>query len=203
MKKHALVAIGIGSALLMFSLVSPPISIAEVNVHVDVALPPLIIPAPPGMVVIPGSNVYFAPDVEADVFFYHGYWYRPHHGHWYRSSSYRGPWGPIVITRVPRAVIAVPPGFRQGPMYERVPYRDVRKNWRTWERDRYWEKRRHGGEHRGLEKGERRGERRGEHEALERGKHRDEKVGEHRGREKGEHLGEEKGEHEGRERHGR
>ena len=198
MKKHALVAIGIGSALLMFSFVTPPITNAEVNVRVDVALPPLIIPAPPGLVVIPGSNVYFAPDVDVDVFFYHGYWYRPHHGHWYRSSGYKGPWGPIVITKVPRAVIAVPPGFRQGSMHERVPYRDVRKNWRTWERDRYWEKRRHGGEHRGLEKGERRGE----HKVSERGKHRDEKVGERRGQEKGGHRGEEKGEHEGRERHG-
>jgi len=31
----------------------------------------------------------------------------------------------------------VPPGYRH------IPYAEFRKNWKTWERDKYWEK--HGG----------------------------------------------------------
>lgn len=152
MKKHIFTAIGIGGMLLMFTFFSPVITHAEVNVSVQVALPPLVIPAPPGLVVIPNTYVYYPPGVDADIFFYHGYWYRPHHSHWYRAQHYNGPWGPIVSNRVPRAVIAVPPGFRQGPMYEHVPYGQVKKNWRGWERDRHWDRDRrdfHEGKHEG------------------------------------------------------
>jgi hypothetical protein len=184
MKKHMFTAIGIGSVLLMFTFFSPVITNAEVNVDVRVALPPLVIPAPPHLVVIPDTYVYYPPDQNADIFFYHGYWYRPHHGYWYRARNYNGPWGHIVINRVPRAVIAVPPGFRHGPMYERVPYGQVKKNWRGWERDRHWDRGRHEGKHGGWEKGERRGEQRGEH-----GDRRDFHEGEHGGSERGEHRG--------------
>jgi len=158
MKKYIVTAIGIGSVLLMI-IFAPLAANAEVNVRV--ILPPLVIPAPPGLVVIPDTNVYYPPDVEVDIFFYHGYWYRPYNGYWYRSRSYNGPWGAIAVGRVPRAVIGIPPGFRHGPMYERVPHGRVMKNWRGWERDRYWEKRGHEGgghlegEHRGGERHER------------------------------------------------
>jgi hypothetical protein len=117
---------------------------AEVRVGVSVSLPPLVISAPPAMVVIGGSNVYYPPEVGTDIFFYHGYWYRPHQGHWFRAVEYNGPWFNIAIGRVPRAVVGISPGFRHVPVvYERVSYRDVRTHWRTWERDRYWERGRH------------------------------------------------------------
>jgi hypothetical protein len=80
--------------------------------------------------------------VDVDVFFYQGYWYRPHHGHWYRSKTYNGKWVYLSPKRVPRAVINVPPDFRQVPSGHRhIPYGDVRKNWRAWERDKHWERR--------------------------------------------------------------
>ncbi|HUL22269.1 MAG TPA: hypothetical protein VLZ10_12485 [Thermodesulfobacteriota bacterium] len=96
------------------------------------------------MVVVPRTYVYFAPGVDVDIFFYQGYWYRPHQGYWYRSKSYNGKWVYVTPNKVPRAVINVPPGFRHVPPgYRHIPYGDVRKNWKTWERDKYWEK--HGG----------------------------------------------------------
>ena len=130
------------AAVLMLFLVSPVKSNAEVNVSVGIALPPLVFPGPPSLVVIPGPNyVYYPPAVGVDIFFYHGYWYRPYRGYWYRAGGYNGPWRSIAVERVPRAVIGVPAGFRRGPVvYEHVPYRDVRNNWRSWDRDRYWEK---------------------------------------------------------------
>jgi len=164
MKKRIIItAIGIAGVLLMTILV-PVAANAGVNVTVNVPLPPLVIPAPPGLVVIPNTYVYYPPDVGVDIFFYHGYWYRPYHGYWYRARGYNGPWGPIAIERVPRAVYGIPPGFRSGPRYEHVPYGHVKKNWRAWERDRYWDRSRHEGrghfnegDHWGHDRGEHRG----------------------------------------------
>ena len=45
------------------------------------------------MVVIPGTNVYAVPDVDADMFFYSGWWWRLWEGQWYRSRNYNSGWG--------------------------------------------------------------------------------------------------------------
>jgi len=146
MQRKIFVMLFVGATLL--TLMGPfPKGYAEVNVNVGINVPPpppLVIPAPPPLFVIPRTYVYFAPDVDADVFFYQGYWYRPHQGHWYRSKTYNGKWVYLSPGRVPRAVIHVPPDFRHVPPGHRhIPYGDVRKNWRSWERNKYWE--RHGG----------------------------------------------------------
>jgi len=103
-------------------------------------LPPLVIPAPPPVFLIPGTYAYFAPDVDADLFFYGGYWYRPHGGGWYRASHYGGPWGFIVINHVPGVLINLPPGYRNVPPgHQRIPYGQLKKSWRSWERDKHWD----------------------------------------------------------------
>jgi hypothetical protein len=141
MKKTICSAINVTAALAVFCLFSPVISNAEVNVRVAIPLPPLVIPAPPALVVIPGSYVYYPPDIGADIFFYQDYWYRPYQGRWFRAKDYNGPWRGIAIARMPRTVIGVPPGFRRGPIvYERVPYGDVKRNWRVWESERHWDR---------------------------------------------------------------
>jgi len=141
MKKSILSAINLTAALVAFCLFSPGIGDAEVNVGVTVALPPLVIPAPPAMVVIPGSYVYYPPDVRSDIFFYHDFWYRAYRGQWFRARDYNGPWHYIAIEKVPHAVIGIPPDFRRGPIvYERVPYGDVRRNWKSWENERHWDR---------------------------------------------------------------
>ncbi len=154
MKKKEIKAIlGMIVALLMLGLIMPPESPAEVSVNITVPLPGLVIPAPPALVVIPGTYAYYPPDVSVDIFFYHGFWYRPYGGRWYMSRDYNGPWGGVAVERVPVALRRLPPGYRHGPEgYRSVPYPEVRRNWRTWERDRYWD--RHEG----------RGERGGGHE---------------------------------------
>jgi hypothetical protein len=167
LKKHMFIAIGIGSVLLMLTFFSPAITNAEVNISVQAPLPPLVIPSPPGLVVIPNTHVYYPPDLNVDIFFYHGFWYRPYRdGQWYRARHYNGPWGPIVINRVPRAVIAVPPGFRRGPIHEQIPYGQLKKNWRGWERDPHWDRGRRNGEHQGVHRGEFR-DRRDSHQGKE------------------------------------
>lgn len=149
MKRHIIIVL----VFLAFAVMAPVASNAEVNVSISVPLPPLVIPAPPALVVIPGTYVYYPPDVATDIFFYQGYWYRPYGGRWYRAVRYNGPWITTGVGRVPRAVIGVPVGFRHRPViHERVPYHHVRKHWRTWERDRHWdrhEKREFRGPHEG------------------------------------------------------
>jgi hypothetical protein len=104
-------------------------------------LPPLLLPAPPPVVLIPDTYAYFAPDVDGELIFYHGYWYRPYEGRWYRSSRYRGPWGFIAIGRVPRVLLDLPPGYRTVPPgHQRIPYGQLKKNWSSWEQDRHWDK---------------------------------------------------------------
>jgi len=127
---------------MIFTLISPALAKAP-NISVQIGLPPLVMPGPPALVVVPNAYVYYPPEVNENIFFYQGYWYRPHRGHWFSSPHYNGPWDPVVINRVPRPVLTIPAGYRYGPVHEQVPYGQVKKNWRKWERNHYWDKGRH------------------------------------------------------------
>ncbi|MBI4849703.1 MAG: hypothetical protein HY808_14230 [Nitrospirae bacterium] len=114
---------------------------AEVNVNINIGPPPVFaIPAPPEVIVIPGTYVYFVPDIDVDIIFYHGYWYRPHRDHWYRAGSYNGPWDYIVRERMPVVILNLPPDFRhKPPRHSRIPYGHLKKNWSGWEKERHWD----------------------------------------------------------------
>jgi hypothetical protein len=129
-------------AALLFAgvMVCPVPGEAGVNLNITIPLPGLEIVAPPAMVVIPGTYAYYAPDVEADLFFYHGYWYRPYQGGWYYSLGYNGPWGRVTIGNVPPPLVNLRPDYRNIPdRYGRMPYGTVQRNWRQWEEERYWD----------------------------------------------------------------
>lgn len=82
-----------------------------------------IVVEPSYLVFIPGLQVYFVPDISADIFFYGGRWYNRLGARWYWGASYRGPWNFIEGGRVPRKLWELPPGYRKGhDDYERVPY---------------------------------------------------------------------------------
>ncbi len=138
MQKKLLSMFYTGVIAVLYGVIMVPASRAEVNVNINIPLPGLVIPAAPSLVVVPGTYVYYPPDVDADIFFYHGYWYRPFRGGWYVANDYNGPWR--VSRRIPLAVRNVPPGHRHlPPEYEPMPYGQVKKNWRTWEDERHWE----------------------------------------------------------------
>jgi hypothetical protein len=118
-------------------------SSAEVNVNIGIGvpLPQVVIHSPPPVVVIPGTYAYFAPDVGVEIFFYHGYWYRPHHGYWYRARGYNGPWGHVKNSGVPHVLRGLPPDFRHNVQHsERIRYTDFKQNWKTWEQKKHWDK---------------------------------------------------------------
>jgi len=147
MKKGTLISLSVVGIMLLIGMGYPSGTTAGVNINVGVNVPPpppLVIPGPPPMFVIPRTYVYFAPEVEVDIFFYNGYWYRPYREHWYRSGTYNGKWVYIAPERLPRVLINLPPDYRRVPPGHRhIPHGHLKKNWRAWERDKYWEK--HGG----------------------------------------------------------
>ena len=89
-------------------LVSTP-TMAQVDIRVGIGLPPpILFAAPPELVVIPQTYVYVVPDVEDDIYFYDGWWWRPWEGRWYRSRYYGSGWtyyqsAPTFTGRYPRA----------------------------------------------------------------------------------------------------
>lgn len=141
-------------AFLAFVVIMPVSVMGQVHVSVNIPLPPpIIFPAPPHMVVIPETHVYAAPDVQADIFFSGGWWWRLWDGRWYRSHYYDRGWA--HYRGVPAFYRHVPPGWRNDYRDRRwkghpwdhrlVPHHDVEKNWRHWQRDKYWEKQNHWG----------------------------------------------------------
>jgi len=139
----------IRTILLASILVFPLPTMAGVDVGVSVSLPPLIVFAsPPEVVVIPETYVYVVPDVDANIFFYDGWWWRLWEGRWYRSRRYDSGWG--YYRRVPSFYGRVPSGWRNDYRnhrwgghqwnYQRIPHQQLQQNWSTWKKSNHWEK---------------------------------------------------------------
>jgi hypothetical protein len=121
----------------------PNAAAADVRVGVYITLPPLAFVGEPELVVVPSgpSYVYMVPGQEG-LYFFGGYWYRTYRGSWYRAGIYNGPWTYIEVSRVPLYVLEVPPDYyrRFPPGYHRIPYSDLHRHWRDWDRERHWQR---------------------------------------------------------------
>ena len=151
MKRMIIATTGVLCLLLTFSAAGLALEInigdGNVEIRTGIEAPPRVdFAGPPELVPIPGRYVYFVPDIDSDLFFYHSQWYRPYKGRWFRSDNYAGPWE--HVREVPSALIDLPPDYRTIPRgYSRIPYGELRNNWERWERERYWDRR---GEDRGI-----------------------------------------------------
>ena len=81
---------------------------SDVKINIGLGVPPIVLTAPPQLVVVPGTPVYYAPDVSANLFFYKGRYYTVANGVWAMAPAYTGPWAVIQIGQVPAPVVAVP-----------------------------------------------------------------------------------------------
>ncbi len=119
------------------------LAIAEVNVNIGVFAPPppIVIPGPPAMAVIPATQyVYYAPDISVGLFFYQGFWWRPHEGHWYRAHSYKGPWRYIDNNHTPTPILRLPADYRNVPPgHYKVTHGQMKKHWKDWDKNRHWD----------------------------------------------------------------
>lgn len=95
----------------------------------------------PEAVPVPGTNVYIAPDYDDDLLFYHDYWYRINNGRWDMARDYNGPWFYIPVERVPVALLKLPADYRhRAATHVKIPYIQLKSNWKTWEEDGRWER---------------------------------------------------------------
>jgi hypothetical protein len=129
------------NALVLTLMVCRPVAAGvDVNINIQVP-PPIAIVAPPPLVLIPGTYAYFAPDMDVDIIFFQGFWYRPFRGGWYRADDYNGRWVLVPSKRVPLVIMNLPPNWKRiPPGHQRIPHSQVKSNWKAWERDKYWDK---------------------------------------------------------------
>jgi hypothetical protein len=74
-----------------------------------------VVAAPPPLVVVPGTPVYYAPALSVNFFYYGGRYYTFHEGAWFSAIAYNGPWVFAPVARVPRPVLAVPVRYYKVP----------------------------------------------------------------------------------------
>ena len=132
--------------VMLWALGSAPSNAAQVSVgiglpHVNIGIN---FPVYPDLVVVPGYPVYYAPHVNANLFFYDGEYWVYQDDNWYVSTWYNGPWVvvdpdfvPVFILRIPVRFYLRPPAYFRGWVVNAPPH------WgEHWGRD--WEHRRSG-----------------------------------------------------------
>ena len=111
---------GLIALLMLFCSVTT----ASAQVSIGIGLPNVNIginlPFFPELVPVPGYPVYYAPQVNANYFFYDGMYWVYQNDNWYASSWYNGPWGLVDPDIVPVPILRIPVGYyRQPPVYFR------------------------------------------------------------------------------------
>jgi hypothetical protein len=141
-----------GTLLLALAIAVPIPAMAGVDVSISIGLPPpILFPAPPAVIVLPDTDyVYVDPDIDVELYFWGGWWWRFWEGRWYRSYYYDRGWA--FYRYVPRFYYDVDPGWRGHYRehnwyghrwdYERIPNQRLKKNWKSWHDNRYWERQR-------------------------------------------------------------
>jgi hypothetical protein len=141
MKRKSILLISGALLLGIIGFSAPGFAGVNFNIGINLPLPALVVPAQPPVVLIPGTYAYYVPNVDVDILFYHGGWYRPYDGRWYRGRSFNGPWVYLAPARVPHVLMDLPPHYRERYRRDRrIPYGQLTRNWRRWERERYWDR---------------------------------------------------------------
>jgi len=134
----------------MWMLLSAVVS-AEAQVSVGISLPNVSIginlPLYPELAPVPGYPVYYAPQLNANYFFYDGMYWVYQDDDWYASSWYNGPWGYVRPEVVPLYILRIPVRYyRQPPVYFRGWRQNSPPRWgqhwgHEWEQHRSgWDK---------------------------------------------------------------
>lgn len=148
----------LGTVFVVMLAAVPVSAFAAIDVHIGINLPPMIsFSAPPSVIVLPDApDVYVVPDIDDDLFFWNGWWWRFWDGRWFRSRYYDRAWS--YFDGIPGFFVRVHPDWRRFYYdhawsgfwwdYEVIPYQHVKKNWRNWKTNKYWERQKAWGVHR-------------------------------------------------------
>lgn len=135
----------IRSLFFVMGMLLSSVSSATVQVSIGINFPSY-----PNLVVVPGYPVYYAPQLDANYFFYDGMYWVYQNDYWYASSWYNGPWRfvgpelvPVFILRIPVRYYRQPPTFFIGWQSDSAPrwgehwgrdWSQNRKGWDRWDR---------------------------------------------------------------------
>ncbi|MEW6713782.1 MAG: hypothetical protein AB1306_01660 [Nitrospirota bacterium] len=117
----------------------------DFSIGINIGAPPrqVVVSGSPALYSIPGTPVYYVPEVSRQIYFYSNNWYRLYNGYWYRASFYNGPWIflqpeslPVVFTDLSPAYYIYPPREVYRPYWKHKAY------WRERE-ERHEERREH------------------------------------------------------------
>jgi hypothetical protein len=117
-----LLLVAMQRTLIAAVLAAASLAWGDVQIGINIGTPPIAIPAPPNLVVVPGSTVYYDPGLPMDVFVHADVYYTHHHGRWYSAPAYGGPWRVCHHRLVPRPVLGVPWRY-----YKHVPPGHLKK----------------------------------------------------------------------------
>lgn len=144
----------IRTVILALGILMSPLVSAATQVSIGIAVPGVSIginlPAYPRLVRVPNYPVYYAPQLEANFFFYDGMYWVYQDDNWYASTWYNGPWGLVGRAEVPSFILRVPVRYyRRPPAYFHGWQTDAPPRWndhwgREWEQQRGdWDRRDH------------------------------------------------------------
>ncbi len=140
--------------IVLLMLLLCAVTSASARVSIGIQLPNLSIginlPVYPALVPIPGCPAYYAPDIDANYFFYDGLYWVFLDDYWYASYWYNGPWSlveplyvPVFVLRIPVRYYGHPPAYfhdwradappRWGQHWGR-DWEQQRKGWNRWKR---------------------------------------------------------------------
>lgn len=107
----------LGAVLTQLLLSAGCYIVATPHEAVVVPLPPpvIVLPAPPRLVLIPEIGIYYAPDIEVELYVRGGVWFYFYNGYWYKGRDHRGPWVHVPAHKLPRGFTKIPPGLRKVP----------------------------------------------------------------------------------------
>lgn len=137
-----------GLIVLVMLLCSATSAPAEVRIGIGIWTPNVSIginlPTYPQLVPVPGYPVYYAPQLQANYFFYDGMYWIYSDDNWYASYWYNGPWGSVEPYDVPLFVLRIPVRYyRSPPVYFRGWRLNAPPRWgHHWGPD--WERQRSG-----------------------------------------------------------
>lgn len=113
-------AILLATALVAFLGFALPARQAEASVSVGVSIGTgrhggfsLSFASQPNVVLIPSSRVYYAPNLDEDLYSYDDEWYYCQDGDWYSADSYDGPFYQVAFTSVPYEIQNIPVRYRR------------------------------------------------------------------------------------------
>lgn len=124
------------------------IASAQVRLSAGIALPGvrigINIPGYPDLRPVPGYPVYYAPQLDVNLFFYDGQYWLFTNDQWYASNWYNGPWYVVAPYAVPDFILRIPIRYyRRPPMFFHGWNRDGAPRWgEHW--GRRWQQRRPG-----------------------------------------------------------